>query len=245
MSIVNTGTCPAYEKIKNVKDVRKDFMDISGVGPKKAKELVQQGFTSIEMLRSASNLKDILNDKQLIGLKYYEDILERIPQAEIVNHEIYLKKVLHSLSPKAELTIAGSYRRRAKDSGDIDILLKGTPALYKKFIDFLEKDGYLYETLAKGTKKYFGMGKLPDCLTFRRIDIMVTKPQEYPFAVLYFTGSKDFNTLMRQHALDRGLSMNEYSLKDVETKEPVDHVFETERDIFDYLEYTYVDPWKR
>ena len=74
---------------------------------------------------------------------------------------------------------------------------------------------------------------------------MVTKPQEYPFAVLYFTGSKYFNTLMRQHALDRGLSMNEYSLKDVETKEPVDHVFETERDIFDYLEYTYVDPWKR
>ena len=123
--------------------------------------------------------------------------------------------------------------------------MKGTPALYKKFIDFLEKDGYLYETLAKGTKKYFGMGKLPDCLTFRRIDIMVTKPQEYPFAVLYFTGSKDFNTLMRQHALDRGLSMNEYSLKDVDTKEPVDHVFETERDIFDYLEYTYVDPWKR
>ena len=118
---------------------------------------MQQGFTSIEMLRSASNLKDILNDKQLIGLKYYEDILERIPQAEIVKHEIYLKKVLHSLSPKAELTIAGSYRRRAKDSGDIDILLKGTPALYKKFIDFLEKDGYLYETLAKGTKKYFGM----------------------------------------------------------------------------------------
>ena len=30
------------------------------------------------------------------------------------------------------------------------------------------------------------MGKLPDCLTFRRIDIMVTKPQEYPFAVMYF-----------------------------------------------------------
>ena len=245
MSIVNTGTCPAYEKIKNVDDVRKDFLDISGVGPKKAKELVGKGITSIDMLRKSDNLKELLNDKQLIGLKYYEDILERIPQSEIVNHEIYLKKVLHSLSPKAELTIAGSYRRREKDSGDIDILLKGTPALYKKFIDVLEKDGYLYETLAKGTKKYFGMGKLPDCLTFRRIDIMVTKPQEYPFAVLYFTGSKDFNTLMRQHALDRGLSMNEYSLKDVDTKEPVDHVFETERDIFDYLEYTYVDPWKR
>jgi DNA polymerase beta len=245
MSIVNTGTCPAYEKIKNITDVRKDFLDISGVGPKKAKELVAKGFTSIDMLRQSENLTDLLNDKQLIGLKYYEDILERIPQKEIDVHNEYLNKVLHSIDPTAELTIAGSYRRRAKDSGDIDVLLKGDTKLYKKYIDVLEKSGYLYETLAKGTKKYNGMCKLSDCLTFRRIDIMITKPQEYPFAILYFTGSKDFNTLMRQHALDRGLSMNEYSLKHSETKEPVDHVFETEKDIFDYLDYTYVDPWKR
>lgn len=245
MEIINTGTCSAYEKIKHVTDCKQDLLLISGVGPKKASELVKLGITSIDSLRNHPELNTLLNDKQLIGLKYYEDILERIPQSEIVNHEIYLKKVLHQLDSQAELTIAGSYRRRAKDSGDIDILLKGTPALYKKFIHVLEKDGYLYETLAKGTKKYFGMGKLHDCLTFRRIDIMVTKPQEYPFAVLYFTGSKEFNTLMRQHALDRGLSMNEYSLKHIDTKEPVDHVFETERDIFDYLEYTYVDPWKR
>ena len=245
MSIVNTGTCSAYEKIKNTKDAKADFLNISGVGPKKAKEIVEQGITSIEMLRNASNLNELLNDKQLIGLKYYEDILDRIPQGEIDKHDTYLKSVLHSIDPKAEMTIAGSYRRKKDDSGDIDILLKGDSKLYKKFIDVLEKDGYLYETLAKGPKKYFGMGKLSDCLTFRRIDIMITKPQEYPFAILYFTGSKDFNTLMRQHALDRGLSMNEYSLKHIETKEPVDHVFETEKDIFDYLEYTYVDPWKR
>ena len=49
------------------------------------------------------------------------------------------------------MTIAG-YRRKAKDSGDIDVLLKGDNKLYKKFIEVLEKEGYLYETLAKGTK---------------------------------------------------------------------------------------------
>ena len=144
-----------------------------------------------------------------------------------------------------ELTIAGSYRRRQKDSGDIDVLLKGTPSLYKRFITHLEKHGYLFETLAKGTKKYNGMCKLSSCLTFRRIDIMITKPSEYPFAILYFTGSKDFNTLMRQHALDLGYSMNEYSLKHIDTKKPVDHTFTTEKDIFDYLNYDYVDPWLR
>jgi DNA ligase 1 len=245
MCIVNTGTCPQYEAIKNVKDVRTDFLQISGVGPKKATELVSQGFTSIESLRNDPNVNTILNAKQVIGLTHYEDILERIPQIEIDKHDIYLKSVLKFLNPQAELTIAGSYRRKAKDSGDIDVLLKGTPELYKTFIDFLEDGGYLYETLAKGSKKYNGMCKLSGCLTFRRIDIMITKPEEYPFAILYFTGSKDFNTLMRQHALDKGYTMNEYSLKHISDKSVVDHVFETEKDIFEYLDYPYVEPWKR
>jgi len=245
MCIVNTGTCSQYEAIKNVKDVRTDFLQISGVGPKKATELVSQGFTSIESLRNDPNVNTILNAKQVIGLTHYEDILERIPQIEIDKHDIYLKSVLKFLNPQAELTIAGSYRRKAKDSGDIDVLLKGTPELYKTFIDFLEDGGYLYETLAKGSKKYNGMCKLSGCLTFRRIDIMITKPEEYPFAILYFTGSKDFNTLMRQHALDKGYTMNEYSLKHISDKSVVDHIFETEKDIFDYLDYPYVEPWKR
>lgn len=245
MNIVNTGTCDAYEKIKDVKDAKSDFLEISGVGPKKAGELVKLGFTSIDSIRKAPNLNELLNDKQLIGLKYYEDILERIPQSEIDIHNTYLQGVLKKLDPKAEMTIAGSYRRRAKDSGDIDVLLKGTPKLYKEFIKVLQNDGYLYETLALGTKKYNGMSKLPNHMTFRRIDIMVTKPEEYPFAILYFTGSKDFNTLMRQHALDRGLSMNEYSLKHVSDKSVVDHIFTSEKDIFEYLDYAYVEPWKR
>ena len=245
MCIVNTGTCPQYEAIKNVKDARTEFLDISGVGPKKAQELVDLGFTSIKALRETSEVEEILNDKQLIGLKYYEDILERIPQAEIDKHNEYLQGVLKKLDPTAEMTIAGSYRRRCKDSGDIDILLKGTPQLYKKFIQVLQKDKYLYETLAQGTKKYNGMCKMKGYTTHRRIDIMITKPEEYPFAILYFTGSKDFNTLMRQHALDKGYSMNEYSLKHVSDKSVVDHVFKVEKDIFDYLEYPFVEPWQR
>jgi len=245
MCIVNTGTCPQYEAIKNVKDTRTEFLDISGVGPKKAQELVDLGFTSIKSLREASEIEELLNDKQLIGLKHYEDILERIPQSEIDKHNEYLQGILNKLDPTAEMTIAGSYRRRCKDSGDIDILLKGTSQLYKKFIQVLQKDGYLYETLAQGTKKYNGMCKMKNYLTFRRIDIMITKPAEYPFAILYFTGSKDFNTLMRQHALDKGYSMNEYSLKHVSDKSVVDHEFKVEKDIFDYLEYSYVEPWQR
>jgi len=245
MCIVNTGTCPQYDAIKDIKDAREDLLKISGVGPKKAKELVELGVTSINELRKLSNLTELLNNKQLIGLKYYEDILVRIPQGEIDEHNAYMKSVLHKVDPTAELTIAGSYRRRCKDSGDIDVLLKGTPQHYKTFIKVLEDNGYLCETLAKGTKKYNGMCLMKGHSTYRRIDIMITKPEEYPFAILYFTGSKDFNTKMRQHALDKGYSMNEYSLKHSTDKTLISHTCKVEKDIFEYLKYDYVEPCSR
>ena len=82
--------------------------------------------------------------------------------------------------------------------------------------------------------------------TFRRIDIMITKPAEYPFAILYFTGSKEFNTKMRQHALDLGYSMNEYSLTSTEDGTNIDeNQFKVEKDIFKFLHLEYVDPSKR
>ena len=97
MSIVNTGTCSAYDKIKGQKDPRNDFLEISEADPKKAKELVQAGFNNIRSLRKASNLNGELNDKQLIGLKYYEDILERTSSKEMNAHNKVLKGILKKL----------------------------------------------------------------------------------------------------------------------------------------------------
>jgi len=249
MTIIHTGTCPFYEKIKDIKDGKSEFMNISGVGPKKAKDLVSMGYNSLESLRKCPNLSEILTRNQMTGVKYYEDILERIPRSEIDNHNDYLQSLLQEIDPDAELTIAGSYRRESSDSGDIDVLLKGTHKLYKSFISLLEEKGYLYETLAKGTKKYNGMCRLHGGNVFRRIDIMITKPSEYPFAILYFTGSKDMNTTMRQKALSLGYSLNEYSLQYVDSEKkgsPLDTMnVNNEKDIFDCLEMDYVEPKDR
>ena len=157
----------------------------------------------------------------------------------------HLKMVLDKIDKEAELTIAGSYRRKKSTSGDIDILLTGpSKKVFENFIDTLELSGYLVGTFAKGTKKYMGMGKIEKG-TARRIDIMYTKPDEYPFAVLYFTGSSEFNQRMRAEVLARGLSLNEYSLKDVKTKKKVEHIFKNEKDIFEYLGYKYLKPEDR
>lgn len=244
--IKDTGTCSMYEKIKELKDPREDFMKIHGVGAKKAKQLVDQGFQSIQDLRSCESVSDVLNDKQQIGLKYYGDLLKRIPYEEIKTHEKVLKQQLFHEDPNAEITIAGSYRRRKPTSGDIDVLLKSTdPSVFKRIIDRLIKLGYLVEELALGRKKYNGICHLGRKGVYRRIDIMYTTPEEYPFAVFYFTGSDEFNKKIRKEIVDRGMSINEYSLKDMKTKTKVDHEFYSEKNIFDYLGMKYVEPWDR
>ena len=71
-----TGTLAVLEKEKtNPVNI---LTDVYGIGPKNAELFVKQGITTIEDLEKN---KDKLNDKQLIGLKYYYDILKRIPRS--------------------------------------------------------------------------------------------------------------------------------------------------------------------
>lgn len=244
--IRKTGTCKMYDTILSTVDPRDEFMKIHGVGPKKAKELVDSGFTEVKQLRECENIHVVLNYIQQKGLTYFEDFQKRIPYEEIKKHEKVLKQQLSLVDEDADLTIAGSYRRQKETSGDIDVLLKAkSPKTYKKYIETLVSLGYLVCELANGTKKYNGVCKLGWNGMPRRIDIMYTKPSEYPFAIFYFTGSDEFNKKIRSLCLDKGMSINEYSLKDSETKKPVKHKFNTELDIFEYLQIDYVEPCNR
>ena len=222
-------------------------MDIYGVGPAKAKELMDMGIKSVQQIADMDKekIEEILNDKQRIGLKYYDDIQARIPYNEIKKHEKYLKKVLKGIDPTSDLTIAGSYRRKCKTSGDIDILIRAKDkSVLKEFVQHLKADGYMTEELALGSKKFMGIGHFENNPN-RRIDIMVTTEKEYPFAILYFTGSADFNPKMRQIALDKGFSLNEYSLTHLDTKKDLDQVFKSEDEIFEFLGMEYSEPKDR
>ena len=244
--IVDTGTLQEYEKVKDKKSPLEDFLKIHGVGKQHAKKLFSVGFKTIDDLRNCESIKEYLNDTQMKGLKYYEDMQVRIPYEEIQKHEMYLKDTLHRVDPRAELTIAGSYRRKRPDSGDIDLLLKAlNKNTYEKFVDVLTEEGYLTCMLARGPKKYMGMGKIDMSPCHRRIDIMYTKPEEYPFAILYFTGSGEFNVRMRDDALKQGYTMNEYGIKHTDTGLKVEQVFADEKDIFKFLGYEYLEPEDR
>lgn len=197
---VDTGTLSVLEKAKN--NPIFIFTEVYGIGPKKAEELVKkQNVTTILELRERKD--ELLNDVQKKGLKYYEDVLKRIPRKEIDTYEKELKKIFDKVKNKdSTFEIMGSYRRGAKDSGDIDICisdLNDDSGVFNKFIDALIEKDILIEVLSRGNTKSLGISKLRR-KPARRIDFMFTKHNELAFALLYFTGSKEFNTVMRKRA---------------------------------------------
>ena len=242
---VKTGTLKILEREKN-NPVNK-LAEVYGIGPKKAKELVDNGITSIEDLRKNQQL---LNDIQKVGLRYYEDVLKRIPRSEIQEYETILENDFKKVaSPQSRFEIVGSYRRGAQNSGDIDVIITSdSPQVFIKFIDNLIKKGVILEILSRGPSKCLVMAKIPSSDSVRRVDFLYTNPEEFPFAILYFTGSKIFNTVMRHIALEKGYSMNEHGMYKMEEKKKGDkiaHKFNSESDIFDFLGLVYKLPTER
>lgn len=219
------------------------FMQIMGIGPVKAKALVDQhNITTFEEL--AKNPK-LLNAKQTMGLKYHFDFTKRIPRDEMDQHNELIENVINEINPEIKFKITGSYRRGCATSGDIDVLITHKIRVLGPLINALKEKKYLVDDFAFGDKKYNGVCVLPDKGIYRRIDIMYTDEQRYPFALLYFTGSQQFNIAMRNRALELGYSLNEYGLKKEGTDENVDRDFMSEMDVFKFLGIKYKAPKNR
>jgi DNA ligase (NAD+) len=221
--------------------------NVYGIGPKKAEELVKEGVKNIKELRNRQ--EELLNDKQKIGLKYYEEILERIPREEIDIYKKIFYDIFMDVATKDTIfEIVGSYRRGAVSSGDIDVIISSNNVdVYNKFLDKLIEKKIIIEVLSRGEKKCLVITRVYDN-TSRRVDFLYTPPEEFPYAILYFTGSKAFNTVMRGHALKNKLSLNEHGLyKKIGPKkeEKININAKTEQDIFDYLGLEYKEPKER
>lgn len=241
---VKTGTLQDLEKEKN--NPVNILCEIYGVGPKKSQELVLAGIKTIDELRERQN--ELLNDIQKVGLKYYEQIQERIPRLEIEKFKKIFTDIFRT-DTDTKFEIVGSYRRGQQTSGDIDVIITGkTSVVYKKFVNDLLKTGIILEVLSCGESKTLVIAKLPGKNVARRIDFLYAPPNEFAFAILYFTGSKIFNTLMRQYSLDKGYTFNEHGIYKLENKkkgEKVNKEFNTEKDIFDFLGLQFKTPIER
>ena len=240
---VQTGTLKILEREKN--NPVNILAEVYGIGPKKAKDLVDQGITSIAQLRENQQL---LNDIQKVGLQYYEDILKRIPRSEIQDYKAIFEKAFPK-GTDGKMEIVGSYRRGAQSSGDIDVIItSNSPRVFTTFVDNLIKEKIILYVLSRGPTKCLVVAKIPSSDAARRVDFLYTNPEEFPFAILYFTGSKIFNTVMRHIALEKGYTMNEHGIYKMEAKkkgEKVQRTFTSEEDIFDFLGLEYKSPIER
>ncbi len=222
------------------------LLKVHGIGPAKARKLVEAGIGSIEALKvaAAANPK-LLDAASRIGLKHYEEFLERIPRAEMEAHEAQVRA---ALPPGATATLVGSYRRGAASSGDIDVLITvDGPNPVKVFHDYvvaLTTAEYITDILALGDHKCMAVCNV-ESGRHRRLDLLLTPPEEIGYATLYFTGSDTFNVAMRSWALGRGWSLNEHTLTPVGAAQKPLPPMTTEEEIFDFLGLLYIPPTER
>lgn len=249
---------------KKYLDQIEELEQIIGIGRKKAYELVTKyGIKSIKDLKDKLEKKEIeLNDIIRMGLKYYGVYREGIPRKEIDKINKLIQEEVKKVDKKLDAIICGSYRRKKEISNDIDILL--THENIKTKLDFKSKENYLL----KFVKQLKNVGFLVDDLTFedyeskymgfcklksdnknqyyvRRIDIRYMPYNSYYTALLYFTGSRDFNTKLRNLAKELGFKLNEYGLFKIDDKKKIKIKISSEKDIFDKLGMEYLPPEKR
>lgn len=257
---LGTGKLQKLEKIHSDEtNVQISFLTrVTGIGPAAAKKFLEQGITTLEDLKKNETK---LTHHQKIGVKYFTEFEIRIPRVEMVKHENFLLEKINANDSGLTSKVCGSYRRGAESSGDIDVLLthsdfkSSSPKDAKKegskyleeVVNELKKQEYITDEISKGETKFMGVCKLKDDPTHRRLDIRVIPVDQFFCGLLYFTGSDLFNQQMRTEALEKGFTINEYSIRPVgSTGVPGEPLEVTcEKDIFDIIGKTYVEPKDR
>ena len=213
-----------------------------------------------DKLKRETHYLQLLNTHQILGVKYFHDMSQKIPREEVQKAERILISTAQHMNKDITLTLCGSYRRGTSKSGDIDCLITHKDIktqqdmetsqvnILASFVILLTDLGFLVDHLTDyGKTKYMGFcivkqrGKQNP--TARRIDIRFIPFNSYGSSILYFTGSKKFNTQMRSHALSKGYSLNEYGLKKL--SDNITIPCKTEEEVFTILQYPYKTPEER
>lgn len=265
--ILKTGSLKELGSFIDVKKEKRlaieNLEEIIGVGRAKALEFYEKGITSVEILKDKIKNKEIeVNDKVLLGLKYYGKYKMNIPRSEMDEYNKLLQHLVKKINKTLKLDstneyiieLCGSYRREKPFSNDIDVLIskKDTKLNNKqnhleRFVNKLKNPmsrnndkPLLIDSMTdkKIKTKYMGFAKLLDNPP-RRIDIRFITFDSYPSALLYFTGSGELNKKMRNIAKEKGYKLSEYGLFD---KNGNKIAVNSERDIFHKLNMEYLTP---
>ncbi len=217
-----------------------DVMRVPDIGPKKARKLYDElGVEDLEGLREKAEKGEISKLKGF-GDRTEEKILRGIGMLEAVSG----RHLMHEMIPLAHEMIqyvrdhadrietCGSLRRWQETIGDIDILATGDTEV---IMDALVGFPHVEEVLARGETK-----TSVRLIGGIQADIRVVDSESFGAALQYFTGSKEHNVRLRQHAIDSGYKLNEYGLFDKDSQEKV--AGETEEAIYETMGMAWIPP---
>jgi len=221
--------------LSNKEQIIKMFEKIWGVGPVKANELYNKGITSWSDLDKNLHL---LTDQQKIGYRYYDDLIKKIPRTIIDNFKSTLTHIFDTELKNYIFEIAGSYRRGKQECGDVDCLIICEDSDLNSIVNILKNWGVITDVLSTSTEKFMGIARQDD--TFFRLDIEFVPKDQYASCLLYFTGSRELNIMMREQAKKQGYILNQKGLfRGGKIDTP------TEESIFTELGMKYVPPIQR
>ena len=248
-TLVTTGTLDYHTNLKaEFPPGLFDMFDISGMGPKK----IQAVWKELS-ITTVADLEKGCRDGRVAGLKGFGEktaanILKgiedrkkhagRFRMGDIAADAEAMLDDLRSHPEVLRVAACGSYRRRRETCGDLDFLVSTRePKIVSE--DFVGHK-FVESIIAHGETK-----SSVRWLSGIQADLRVVKDAEFPFAMNYFTGSKEHNIVMRQRALARGWTLNEYRLGPDDspkvTPQPVPEIRE-EADLYRALGLDYIQP---
>jgi len=215
-ALIEEGRSPTREELlKTVPPGLLEMVKIPGLGPKKVRRLYDElGISTLGELEYACNENRLLSlpgfgpksqAKILSGI----DILRRYSGRHLLS-EVWdlgerLRRKVAGMEGVERCALAGSLRRRRETVKDVDLLVvaRDSAAVMEAFCGMEEVE----EVIARGETK--SSVRLE---TGIQVDLRVVDADQFPFALAYFTGSKEHNIVMRERARARGYKLNEYGL---------------------------------
>lgn len=245
-SLLSTGSFDLLDRMKQtIPAGLVEMLAIPDMGPKRVKLLWEQvGITNVAELEQAAR-EGKLAGLPGIGPKMEAKIIanievtkkrgatDRTPLGLAYPAAYAMLKRLMYVDGVLRASVAGSLRRMKETIGDIDLLVAAQEV--DPVMDVFVSLEQVAEVIARGPTK-----SSVRLHTGQQVDLRVIQPKHWGAALQYFTGSKDHNVRLREIALKKGYSLNEYSLTRV--KDGQDFYCHEEREVYEKLGLPLIPP---
>ena len=214
--IIAGGTCKTLEDLRRqLPPHLTDLLKVKGLGPKRARILYEKlrikSLDGLKKAAAAGRIRDIegMGEKTeqniLRGLVTLESEAGRIGVKQAAEQAESISRHLRGAKGVRRWEVTGSFRRRRETIGDLDVLVEATDreAAVRAILAYEP----IEETIASGGEK------VSVCLASGvQVDFRFIEADAWGAAMMYFTGSKAHNIVLRKRAQKEGLKLNEYGL---------------------------------